>query len=1001
MPAFLNRVFKREHGHGKKNQLPTTEISTQPKQTDGWLRTEVSPEEVQELLRGCTNEMKARGLLTPFILLPYRPNSDPCAARTLIRNFFNAENGPMTGAQLQQELRLTEPEVLCSALKWCWSRLPGGVVTWDVYELFRRWFSQFSDPDLAASSTFRNNSSDRASMHRGMQNAPNKSGPEKRGSEGEVDSSMARDSFATFIPISAESEARSKIIFDYFDLLSAIAAHGKHNGLGGLKLSRLAGWWAFEHVDTGYGFEGGYATWTSAADACCHLFFAYLRSLSPADPTRSVSLLPTSLRALLASVDYPPVTPPQFQTRTVRVVMTVDKVSPSPFSLLRRAKNIQYDNGDRALKVFTDFEDPVKALTDECRRVLKCISSTGQSTSGVFKLAANAPEASWSRFQDIGFSGLVESESDEDDVLQSEAFARRRISSQQANVPTPTGTPLSRDTMSRDSPMSRDRDDFMEIARPTTPSWADFMDAGFGERDNMAHHGSAAPTLLPPDKVLPPIETADRLKSSASNRKLQVLEPGELESVTPMDVDDVFWWVWMSSLAGEETTVRKAVFGRCALVETTVQGAKWLVVEEKVRGAAVMTESPVAVKKERRWRAKLRRKSIGAAEAPAPTAMKPFNASLHTASRTNIGPDQTAKIQAAAAALRQANNEEAQARSGGKPREHVTDAKTNSIFTLQPVIMSEASPAMKWANRYDRDNADGTVVKATLPAPQEKQETVKSERELPAVPQEENIRPAPIKTRSMLDVDPVIPAAAKSLPASPVEARKPTTAPASSAPSPAPSPAPAALPTPTNSGRSSPAMNKRVSVAPPAVAAVVPGKKVSRLRAIFGMKAEGADTPATLTVPSETRDALGRKKSIKKDKGPNAPLTPSVADAPVSPMIPEAPLTPAPPAEEHPAFGTQFDQGPLDDVPAFIPQDSPEVSDIETPTKEEAVASEDRWAQIRKNAAERAKAAEKETETEEETAEEEVAEETIESRVARIKARVAQLTAEGHQQQRV
>jgi hypothetical protein len=28
-------------------------------------------------------------------------------------------------------------QTLCSILKWCWSRLPGGVVTWDVYELFR------------------------------------------------------------------------------------------------------------------------------------------------------------------------------------------------------------------------------------------------------------------------------------------------------------------------------------------------------------------------------------------------------------------------------------------------------------------------------------------------------------------------------------------------------------------------------------------------------------------------------------------------------------------------------------------------------------------------------------------------------------------------------------------------------------------------------------------------------------------------------------------------
>lgn len=75
------------------------------------------------------------------------------------------------------------------------------------------------------------------------------------------DSNMARDSFATFIPLSVESDARTKIIFDFFDLLAAIAAHGKTNGLGGRKLSRLAGWWAFEHSDGGKGFEGGYESW--------------------------------------------------------------------------------------------------------------------------------------------------------------------------------------------------------------------------------------------------------------------------------------------------------------------------------------------------------------------------------------------------------------------------------------------------------------------------------------------------------------------------------------------------------------------------------------------------------------------------------------------------------------------------------------------------------------------------------------------------------------------
>ena len=75
----------------------------------------------------------------PFLLLPFRPASDPSAARTFIRHYFNpsAERGNLKGETLLQELRLTEPMVLCSVLKWCWSRLPGGVVTWEAYELFK------------------------------------------------------------------------------------------------------------------------------------------------------------------------------------------------------------------------------------------------------------------------------------------------------------------------------------------------------------------------------------------------------------------------------------------------------------------------------------------------------------------------------------------------------------------------------------------------------------------------------------------------------------------------------------------------------------------------------------------------------------------------------------------------------------------------------------------------------------------------------------------------
>jgi hypothetical protein len=72
---------------------------------------------------------------------------------------------------------------------------------------------------------------------------------------------MARDSFKTFIPLSVDNDARAGIIFDFFDLLAAIAAHSKSNGFGGRKLSRMAAWWAFEHSDNGNGFEGGYKSW--------------------------------------------------------------------------------------------------------------------------------------------------------------------------------------------------------------------------------------------------------------------------------------------------------------------------------------------------------------------------------------------------------------------------------------------------------------------------------------------------------------------------------------------------------------------------------------------------------------------------------------------------------------------------------------------------------------------------------------------------------------------
>ena len=347
---------------------------------------------------------------------------------------------------------------------------------------------------------------------------------------------MARNAFDTFVPIGAGSEARRNIIFDFFDLLCAVAAHGKMNGLGGRKLSRLAGWWAFEHSDDGKGFEGGYNSWSSAANASSHLFFAYLRSLSPeASPSMSViERIPRSLQALLASTEYPPEIPTLMQRSTPRVVMLVDTVSPTPFALLRRAKHFEYRDRDRVLREFQGFEDPIDALTNECKRVLYAISSINSSSSATPMSShgemGKTGQESWSAFQSLGFSDLDE-----------RALAHH--ASNGTNTRT-TGQGL------RAQPRSRNADH----ARPATPSWADFLSSGFAEDE-----GTTTPTTLklPSHKMLPPLSRAQT--PARKNGEEEHLAPGELAAITNGDLDDAFWWVWMTSLAGEEPSDRKAV----------------------------------------------------------------------------------------------------------------------------------------------------------------------------------------------------------------------------------------------------------------------------------------------------------------------------------------------------------------------------------------------------------------------------------------------------------
>src|SRR5690606_38104435 len=150
-----------------------------------------------------------------------------------------------------------------------------------------------------------------------------------------------------------------------------------------------------------------------------------------------------------------------------------------PFSLLRRANHFQYRDDGSGLSAYAEYEDPVKALTEECRRVLRAISSTNQSQVSNSKHSTSLRDASWSRFEDVGFSTPLEEEDDDDEVA----------------LPRQVAVGL------RSTPASENG-----LGRPTTPSWADFMSSGFVD------DSPSRPTnmLLPPDKALPRIETTVR-----------------------------------------------------------------------------------------------------------------------------------------------------------------------------------------------------------------------------------------------------------------------------------------------------------------------------------------------------------------------------------------------------------------------------------------------------------------------------------------------------------
>lgn len=691
------------------------------------------------------------------------------------------------------------------------------------------------------------------------------------------------------------------------------------------------------------------------------------------------------------------------QASTYKVVMIVESVSPTPFSLLRRGNHFEYR--EDSLERFSEYEDPVAALTEECRRVLRAIAAANQTQAvSSAKHSTGLRDASWSRFEDIGFQSALDDD-DDDDFLSS---------------PAPKPVMALRSTPASGANRG---------GRPTTPSWADFLSSGF-----IDERAGSPTNLLPPDKVLPPIDTAVRQRSAQSHRpRLETehhVEQGELASINRVDLDEAFWWVWMNSLAPEETAERKAAFGRCAVIETIIRNGRWLVFEEVVKGAAPEPQDGAYVAQKKSffsWRRKdkdkngvTRRKSTAGKKSleKGDNHLRP-SATTGGISKTSLGPDQQAKIQAAAQQL-QAKQQREWAQGQNLPvRRGRTDSelmaeKTQSVMTLQPLIMKEASPAMKWANKYDKDTIREAYLANSMAGRGLGNSTMQSHGLMGNGFTEEpspSIQPQPSPSiRSTAEdrrLEPLSPMAAsergRNSPLPPLPQDEAAVNSMEIAREDMMSPEPAE--------GDSPKQKKKLHK---------DEKKGGGFRRLFGRTRRASKVPDTDDTPVDMATFLAGERAAPTPE-PFTPQTPIKADTPqqqtprdgtpreqlpISPMSsqqqaedvesPHEDISRVNTAEANEANDefSRFDQGPLADQPAFVPDNdeeeddaspqpirrrkspvAPEPEAVEEPVAEpqqktkprpkpmmqsnepQQAPAIERWAQIKKNAAERAAAA--------------------------------------------
>lgn len=148
MKSTIHRIFKRGNRPAADSGKPDIRqhASSSPTATVAflWNRTRIKPENAVFFLDVASAEIKRRGVLEPLILLPFRPSYALRDAQQFIAHIFpNTDDmGFAVPAEdsdkyMQHQVQYENIFVLVSAIKWVWARLPGGVVKWEIYEVFK------------------------------------------------------------------------------------------------------------------------------------------------------------------------------------------------------------------------------------------------------------------------------------------------------------------------------------------------------------------------------------------------------------------------------------------------------------------------------------------------------------------------------------------------------------------------------------------------------------------------------------------------------------------------------------------------------------------------------------------------------------------------------------------------------------------------------------------------------------------------------------------------